>query len=129
MEKLFAVAVIAALMTGCITQTSAQQHARHYVYYFMETDNINRAVDKMSSVKALQPAFEYIYDAGKSARSAGLTAIEAEAEAKRITLQMNGETNFSHYNGQSFSQSWSDRERKGLNADIQATFLDGYDGK
>lgn len=115
------------LLVGCAAQTSAQQHARHYVYHYMEAGDANLIVDKSGSVKALQPEFDHIYEAGQKARAAGLTP--AQAEAQFITLQMTGKSDFSNHEGKTFSRSYSDRELNGLKAEVQATFLDGYYGK
>ncbi len=121
------------LLAGCAAETSAERHARHFVYASDDGFDPNFATRKADSSRMLIPFFAQFWQMGKDDRQAGLTAEQAAERARELgsdefldSIQRQNTFAGKVYN---HSASSSLRWRKAASASISGSYMDGYEGK
>ncbi|ELQ6022577.1 Exc2 family lipoprotein [Cronobacter turicensis] len=126
------VVAVAAVLAGCVTRTSPEIHARHYVLQGMESHDANLRVDTTGSIAAFMPAFTSVYNQGKADKAQGRDAAWAERQAKAYRDNACGiqtASEFANHRGQFSDDNTSPREKRMLGDDLAQTYLDGFYGR
>lgn len=89
MKKISAVMLCAALTatlmtTACTPKTSAERHARQYVYAADDGFNPNFYVKKADSTRMMVPFFRQFHDMGVRDRAAGVSREEAQQRVSQF---------------------------------------------
>jgi hypothetical protein len=120
-------------LTGCTPVTSAERHARHFIYASDDGFDPNFSVRKADSTRMMVPFFTQFWLMGKSDRQAGLTAEQAAKRASELGSDefLNAIQRQAEFAGKIYNHSASSslRWRKAASAAISGSYLDGYQGK
>lgn len=125
----------ASLMLSACThpKTSAERHARHYVYTSDNSSDPNFYTKKADSVRLMTPFFQYFWNMGEKDRAAGMSQEEAQ---QRVTQLHNEDFLKSIQAKEKFaggtyenSSEPSPKESSLMAETISAAYLDGYEGR
>lgn len=137
MKKFSAVMLCAALTatlmtTACTPKTSAERHARQYVYAADDGFNPNFYVKKADSTRMMVPFFRQFHDMGVKDRAAGVSREEAQQRVSQFRSEeflksIQSEEKFA---GRTYNDSSTPtpKELKVMGDAISATYMDGYEG-
>lgn len=137
MEKISAVMLCAALSatlmtTACAPKTSAERHARQYVYATDDGFDPNFYVKKADSIRMMVPFFRQFHDMGEKDKATGMSREEAQ---QRVSLFRSEEflksiPSKNKFAGRTYNDSStpSSKELKVMGDAISATYMDGYEG-
>lgn len=137
MKKISAVMLCAALTatlmtTACTPKTSAERHARQYVYAADDGFNPNFYVKKADSTRMMVPFFRQFHDMGVKDRAAGVSREEAQQRVSQFRSEeflksIKSEEKFA---GRTYNDSSTPtpKELKVMGDAISATYMDGYEG-
>lgn len=131
-RTLAGVACITLSLIGCAAQTtSAERHARHFVYQSLDDFDPNFRTLTYNSTKTFIPFFQQFYDLGKKDKADGMTPAEM---AQRIDYFHSDAffaniENASSYFGHKSQEQKTAKWRKAMENAISETYRDGYDGR
>lgn len=120
------------MVTACSPKTSAERHARQYVYAADDGFNPNFYVKKADSIRMMVPFFRQFHDEGVKDRVAGMSREEAQHRAGQFRREeflksIQSEEKFA---GRTYTDSRtpSPKELKAMGDAISAAYMDGYGG-
>lgn len=127
--------MLAAMLmtTACTPKTSAERHARQYVYAADDGFNPNFYVKKADSIRMMVPFFRQFQEMGAKDRAAGVSREEAlqrvsQFRSEEFLKSIRSEEKFA---GRTYTDSStpSPKELKVMGDAISATYMDGYEGR
>ncbi len=121
------------MTTACTPKTSAERHARQYVYAADDGFNPNFYVKKADSIRMMVPFFRQFQEMGAKDRAAGVSREEAlqrvsQLRSEEFLKSIRSEEKFA---GRTYTDSStpSPKELKVMGDAISATYMDGYEGR
>lgn len=111
--------------------SSAEQHAKHYVYQTRDDFEPGFRTDVNGSIKNAVPMFEQFYQMGKKDRAAGVARGEAQKKADYLAsaeFQQNMEHKTIFIN-RAYSSSDNPKRRQVLSQEAVGAYWDGYEGR
>ncbi len=121
------------MTTACTPKTSAERHARQYVYAADDGFNPNFYVKKADSIRMMVPFFRQFQEMGAKDRAAGVSREEAlqrvsQFRSEEFLKSIRSEEKFA---GRTYTDSStpSPKELKVMGDAISATYMDGYEGR
>ncbi len=121
------------MTTACTPKTSAERHARQYVYAADDGFNPNFYVKKADSIRMMVPFFRQFQEMGAKDRVAGVSREEAlqrvsQFRSEEFLKSIRSEEKFA---GRTYTDSStpSPKELKVMGDAISATYMDGYEGR
>lgn len=125
------------LLTACTPETSAERHARQYVYAADDGFDPNFRIQKADSTRMMVPFFRQFRDMGVKDRVAGLSREDALKRAAQfrdrefLASVQSGIQSQEKFAGRVYNDSSTPSAEvlKALGEAIAGTYLDGYDGR
>lgn len=121
------------VLTACTPKTSAERHARQYVYAADDGFDPNFYVKKADSIRMMTPFFRQFQDMGAKDRAAGLSREEAQQRviqfrSEEFLTSIQGTTTFA---GRTYTDSSAPslKALKAMGEAISAAYMDGYEGR
>ncbi|CDZ86602.1 hypothetical protein BN1086_04944 [Citrobacter koseri] len=120
------------LLTACTPKTSAERHARQYVYAADDGFNPNFYVKKADSTRMMVPFFRQFHDMGVKDRAAGVSREETQQRVSQFRSEefLKSIQSEEEFAGRTYNDSStpSPKELKAMGDAISATYMDGYEG-
>lgn len=129
---IISVALSLALLAGCThSPSSAERHAKQFVYKADDNFSPNFQTNKQESVRLAVPFFAQFYDQGKKDRAGGFTPAQAR---ERVAYLQSDEfiasiNTSSMFAGQSYQATHSEKWGQLMKEEASAAYLDGYEGR
>lgn len=121
------------MSSACTPQTSAERHARQYVYAADDGFDPNVRVIKADSIKMAVPFFKTFHDLGAKDRSSGMSVEDANKRADNFRSEsfLNSIQSETIFAGTRYvdNKSWSAKQRKAMSDAISEAYIDGYEGR
>lgn len=116
------------LLSACTPQTSAERHARSYIYKAKDDFDPHFRTDISRSVKLMAPVFEGFYQEGKKDRAAGMSLADAKTKTTEL-VNNESHSNSERYHifmGKSYSMGSDAKKEKLLIKECIDAYWDGF---
>lgn len=120
------------LLTACShTPSSAERHAKRFVYNADDNFSPNYQTNKQESVRLAVPYFAQFYNEGKKDKAAGLTPAQAQERANylRSDAFIESLNTSSTFAGKSYQATHSAKWNQLMKEEASGAYLDGYEGR
>ncbi|GAA0365630.1 hypothetical protein GCM10009132_13130 [Serratia ureilytica] len=111
--------------------SSAELHAKHYIYQTRDDFDPQFRTDVNGSIKNAVPMFEQFYQLGKKDRAAGVVRSEAQKKADYLAspeFQQNMEHKTIFIN-RTYSSADNPKRRQVFSQEAVGAYWDGYEGR